>query len=161
MWWILLILVICLAWVILTLVFSWCWHALISHTQVPGVAQTHLVHHQDVDDLAHRDFYWIAVLLLLLTLALFTVYVLGIVLYPVSVPFWEWLVFFLWLVPVLIFILEYYLHYSYHQDDSWLGHYSWFQQLRADHYAHHQDETVNYGISNHWVDWLMGKYKKG
>lgn len=158
MWWIVLACILLL--LLAAELWAWCWHSMVAHgSRSTSVSTTHKKHHQDQDDMAHNDFSWIVVLLIFFALCLFVVYCIGVMLIPTSTPFWGALVISLWITAFLLFLLQYYIHHTYHNLSSRWHNYEWFQHMTLDHYLHHMDESCNYGITNHIIDDWFGTYR--
>jgi sterol desaturase/sphingolipid hydroxylase (fatty acid hydroxylase superfamily) len=158
----LLLIPLCIVFVLLASLWAWVWHSIVCHklsSYLNPVSKTHSIHHNNLEDAAHRDFSWVAAVLFSLALGLFVLYFILTSIFPKRQTFWILLCLSLWITAATIFLFQYYMHYSYHNPSSLLHDYQWFQHMTLDHYLHHVDDTCNYGITNHWMDYIFGTYK--
>jgi sterol desaturase/sphingolipid hydroxylase (fatty acid hydroxylase superfamily) len=130
------------------------WHRSFSHNEmIPFVKKTHDIHHSDIKDEAHGDFFYVVILLLLL---------LGILYYLYYNKLIHLYLFLCIYIPVLIvFIWNWYVHSAYHIDNHWLNKYKWFQNDKRIHFKHHDDPSKNYGIATHFTDVILDTFDYG
>lgn len=55
---------------------------------------------------------------------------------------------------------NWWIHRSFHQENSHLDQYEWFQQAQARHELHHSQPNINYGILSHFADQCCGTYQE-
>ena len=115
------------------------------------ISDTHKIHHEGpLTDEAHLDFLWI--------LMFFAIVVLffSIICYYNYLP----------IIPVFIgiatmfsiFLLNWYIHTTYHQENHWLSQFEWFKEAKRKHLIHHYRPRKNYGILTQIGDVLFGSY---
>lgn len=136
-----------------TEVFGYFWHRYGAHADyVPGIHDTHRIHHmRDVNsDSLDDDFIWTMLLMIMFELIMVIGVITGIIppllaiitiTVSLAVLWWNW-----------------WIHNAYHQPNHWLESYEWFRQEKRRHYVHHYQPTRNYGIASHFIDRLMGTW---
>ena len=137
--------------VIGTEVFAYLWHRYGAHDDyIPGIHDTHKIHHMldlDLEHEADEDFVWILLIMIFIELIMGIAVMIGIV----SGAFALVTI----IVSLIVFWWNWWIHKAYHQSDHWLNSYKWFQQEKERHYVHHYDATKNYGIASHFSDKFM------
>lgn len=141
--------------IIIAQISAYFWHRIGAHTDLVGskIHETHKNHHEDtLDDKAHEDFYWAFIFLIGL-------YFLSAVLYQIKILNLSMSI----LLPSLfffIFVLNWYIHQSYHTENHWLNNFEWFRQNKALHYQHHYNPKNNYDIvMPSIIDRIFGTYQ--
>lgn len=61
---------------------------------------------------------------------------------------------------ILSAYVNWWMHRSFHQENSHLRQYQWFQQAQARHQLHHSQPHTNYGIISHFADQCCGTYQE-
>ena len=137
-----------------TEVFAYVWHRYGAHSDyLPGIPDTHQIHHMLDLDLGHEadeDFVWILLIMIFVELMVGIAVMIGLlpgVLALVAI-----------MVSLVVFWWNWWIHKAYHQADHWLNSYSWFQCKRDRHYMHHTSPHKNYGIASHFSDIIMGTW---
>jgi sterol desaturase/sphingolipid hydroxylase (fatty acid hydroxylase superfamily) len=137
-----------------TEVFAYLWHRYGAHADyIPGIHDTHKIHHILDLDLGHEadeDFVWILLIMVLIELIMGIIVMIGIisgVLALVSI-----------IVSLVVFWWNWWIHKAYHQPNHWLNSYEWFKKERERHYVHHYNPRKNYGIASHFSDKIMGTW---
>lgn len=135
-------------------IFAYMWHRYAAHTDyIPGLHQTHQIHHSyslDAEHEADEDFVWIMLLFILFELAAGVATMLKIIPGPIAITTVA--------VAGVVFTWNWWIHRSYHQADHWLNNFQWFQTERARHFVHHSNPQANYGIASHFSDWVLGTW---
>ena len=133
---------------------AYLWHRYGAHTDIlPFVKNTHEIHHTIIDDEAHGDFFYIAILLSLYLIVLCYLYYISyinLMLFAI-----------LYLSVFFPFIWSYYIHTAFHIENHWLNEYEWFCNDKRIHFQHHKDPTTNYGIATHFTDEILGTFDYG
>ncbi len=135
----------------LTEIGAYFWHRSISHSEYKTfIWETHQTHHENVNDLAHLDFLYLFLFIIIYFIVICYLYFTNkINLYIASLLF----------LPVCI-TLSYcwYIHTAFHIEDNWLNNYKWFQYDKDLHFIHHNQENKNYGIGTHFADVIFNTY---
>jgi sterol desaturase/sphingolipid hydroxylase (fatty acid hydroxylase superfamily) len=128
------------------------WHRFGAHADlVPGVHDTHRIHHREQSPSGDEDF---LLLLLVVTLSQVAAGLLVLVIGR-GRQLLTWALG----VTLLNFWCSWWLHRAFHQEGHWLEQYPWFLEARKEHQVHHQSPTKNYGIATRWWDWVGGTWK--
>lgn len=143
-----------IALVICTEIFAYLWHRYGAHTDyIPGIHDTHLIHHMldiDLGNEADEDFVWILLLMIFVELMIGISVMIGLipgVFALVTI-----------IVSLVVFWWNWWIHKAYHQPNHWLNSYEWFQKEKQIHYVHHYHPLKNYGIASHFSDKIMGTW---
>jgi len=133
------------------------WHRYGTHEDyIPnllGVQETHKKHHTIIEDLAHGDFFYVAIFLLFFALFLIYLYYIKVISFLLILSIY---------IPIFIASLySYFIHSAYHIDDHWLLKYEWFRNDKRIHFHHHKDQTTNYGIATHFCDVIFDTFNYG
>ena len=133
---------------------AYLWHRIAAHTNILyPVKKTHDIHHNVIDDEAHLDFIYVCVLLLFYLIFLSFLY------YKEYITF-TWLLV-LYTPVFLTLVWNWYVHSAYHQTDTFLEQYEWFQNDRRIHMQHHKNPEVNFGIATHFTDEILETFNYG
>lgn len=133
-------------------VYGYLWHRYGAHQgYVPGVKETHQIHHmfdEAAGNEADEDFVWILLLIILFEVIVGSAVVIGLIpgiLAIVTI-----------ITLSVVFVWNWWIHRSFHQPDHWLNDYAWFQQEKEIHLVHHRKPGHNYGVATHFNDRLFG-----
>ena len=134
---------------------SYMWHRFGAHTDViPGIHDTHKIHHNaDLLHEAHEDFFWVLLIKLAVGAGLVTAWYFNYLLVPVIY------VIIVYILTVMVFTWNWYVHSACHVPDHWLNKYYWFRKDKKMHLQHHVNPEVNYGIASHFSDIIFGTYE--
>lgn len=133
--------------------FAYFWHRYISHGDsdfyiLKQIQNSHMKHHNNENDLALEDFWWVLFLVLLLSIFILLLnLVLGLSIYYFIITL---------IVGLFSFSLNWYFHYCYHNPNSYLQQFDFFREKTRQHMLHHENYNTNYGIINLYGDYLMG-----
>jgi sterol desaturase/sphingolipid hydroxylase (fatty acid hydroxylase superfamily) len=136
---------------ILTILFaeilSYLFHRFLFHKNILNdVRYYHRKHHIIEDDARHDYFIMFAVLIVLTVILIFAFAFVEISIF---------LALYLFLVAVIYFIINYYIHYSYHNPQSVLQSFFVFRWLKDYHQLHHNNAYCNYAILTPLADYLF------
>ena len=130
------------------------WHNIAHEDIVPGVHETHKIHHNaDLRHEAHEDFFWVILLLIVLGISLTGLWYYDYLFVNPK------LVILGYGIIVSVFVWNWYVHSAYHIPDHWLNNYEWFRIDKKIHLQHHVNPWVNYGIASHFSDVIFGTYE--
>lgn len=137
-----------------TEIFAYIWHRYVAHADyIPGIHDTHTIHHILNIDLGHEadeDFVWILLIMTMFELVIGIGVMAGIipgVLAIVTI-----------VVSLVVFWWNWWIHRAYHKSDHWLNYYDWFRIEKERHYVHHYNPRKNYGIASHFSDKFMNSW---
>lgn len=137
-----------------TEVFAYLWHKYAAHSDyIPGIHDTHRIHHMidlNLEHEADEDFVWLLLLMIFFEVIIGVAIMIGIIpgiLALVTV-----------IVSLIVFWWNWWIHKCYHQNNHWLNSYEWFKKERERHYVHHHHPDKNYGIASHFTDKIMGTW---
>ena len=137
--------------VIGTEVFAYLWHRFGAHADyIPGIHDTHRIHHILYFNEADEDFVWILMLMMIFEIIVGIGVMIGLIpgiLAIVTI-----------IVSLIVFWWNWWIHRAYHQPDHWLNSYAWFQHEKDRHFIHHENSSLNYGIASHFNDWILGTW---
>lgn len=134
---------------------AYLWHRFGAHTDfVPLVHDTHKIHHNaDLGHEAHGDFFWVILILTALGAGLIVAwYTNYLFIQPIYVMI-------AYLLLVMVFVWNWYIHSAYHIPNHWLNRFYWFRKDKKMHLQHHVNPLVNYGIASHFSDIVFGTYE--
>lgn len=136
--------------------FTYFWHRYISHGDsdfylLKQIQNSHMKHHNNKNDLALEDFWWVFFLLLLLSIFM----LIFNMLFQLSIYYFVTTL----IIGLLSFSLNWYVHYCYHDQNSYLQQFDFFKEKTRQHMLHHEDYNTNYGITNLYGDYFMGSIK--
>ena len=134
---------------------AYMWHRFGAHTDIiPGIHDTHKIHHtSDLLHEAHEDFFWVILILLSVGAGLVAAWYSDYLFIPVIY------VIIAYLLIVMVFIWNWYVHSACHIPNHWLNKYYWFRKDKKMHLQHHVNPQVNYGIASHFSDIIFGTYE--
>ena len=140
--------------IIATEVFAYLWHRFGAHSDlVPGLHDTHKIHHEYSLDAAHEadeDFVWVLLLMVYFELAVGVALMLGFISGPTAIV--------TVIVALTVLWWNWWIHRAYHHPDHWLNSYQWFVREKDRHFVHHQEPRNNYGIASHIGDVLFNTW---
>jgi sterol desaturase/sphingolipid hydroxylase (fatty acid hydroxylase superfamily) len=143
-----------LAVIIAAEVYGYLWHRFGAHAgYVPGIKETHRIHH--IVDIsagheADEDFVWILLLIMTFEIIVGLGVMIGLIpgiLAIVTI-----------ITLTVVFVWNWWIHRSYHQEDHWLNGYEWFRREKELHFIHHYKPGQNYGVATHFNDKLFGTW---
>lgn len=164
------IILLCL-WIIIIIIsveiFSYFWHRIIAHNDfvdfvnfvnvvnvvnvVNDIHAVHKLHHQDINIDADEDFIWLLFLLILFELFIGILLICNIIPFSFAIT--------TVLPSVAVFLWNWYIHRCYHDDNTWLNNFQWFQNEKARHLIHHHDPSKNYGIASSFMDKIFSTHR--
>lgn len=134
-----------------TEVFAYLWHRYGAHTDyIPGIHDTHRLHHTMYSNEADEDFVWI-----LLMITMFEI-IIGVGVLIRLIP--GILAIVTIVVSLIVFWWNWWIHRAYHNPDHWLNSYHWFQCEKDRHFVHHDHPSKNFGIASHFNDIIFGTW---
>lgn len=139
--------------IILSEIAGYLWHRFAAHTDILHINlihETHKIHHDaDLTHEAHEDFFW---LILLLT-------IMGIFVWYQPFLNRKYAII-IYLIVVIVFVWNWYIHSAYHISNHWLNNYDWFKKDKKIHFQHHINPWSNYGIASHFSDIICGTFDR-
>lgn len=133
---------------------AYLWHRFAHTNIIPEVHDTHRIHHEaDLRHEAHEDFFWVILILIALGISLIVAWYYRFM----PIPFIYFII--SYLLVVMVFVWNWYVHSAYHIPNHWLNGFSWFKQDKKIHLQHHVNPSVNYGIASHFSDVIFGTYE--
>jgi sterol desaturase/sphingolipid hydroxylase (fatty acid hydroxylase superfamily) len=137
-----------------TEVFAYLWHRYGAHADIiPGIHDTHRIHHMMNLDLGHEadeDFVWILLMMIMFEIIMGLCVIIGFI----SKIFALITI----IISLIVFWWNWWIHKAYHQPNHWLNSYEWFRLEKDRHYVHHYQPRKNYGIASHFTDQIMGTW---
>lgn len=129
--------------------FSYVWHRFGSHDDlIPGLHDFHRSHHQNKEE--DHDFLFVLFLVILMEILFVFLINLNVISVFNSVM--------IIVIVLLIFVYNWLLHLSYHNENSFLNYFEFFKLERERHQMHHTNPKINYGITCHLFDKLFGTW---
>jgi len=130
------------------------WHRFGAHTNLLSpVKNMHDIHHNNIKDEAHGDFFYVFLLLLFLFIFLSFLYFYNIMSLKI--------ILIIYLPILIVFVWNWYIHSAYHIENHWLNSYDWFRNDKRIHFQHHKNPEINYGIATHFVDEILETFEYG
>lgn len=129
--------------------FSYLWHRFVSHDDlIPILHDFHKSHHEKYEK--HDDFLFVVFTIIMLGIIFIYLINLNIISVYYSI--------FTMIIIIILFIYNLLLHISYHDKNSMLNYFNWFELERQRHQMHHINPKINYGITCHLFDKLFGTW---
>lgn len=149
---IILIIIYIIALVIGIEIFAYFWHRFGAHMDIiPGLHETHHIHHKLIINEADEDFIWLLLLLIIMEVAIGIGILIGLIPGLIGII--------TIITSFIVFYWNWYIHKAYHDDQHWLSSYSWFQLEKTRHFVHHNHPNLNFGIASHFSDIIFGTYQ--
>jgi len=137
-----------------TEVLAYLWHRYGSHSDyIPGLHDTHRIHHMINSQNADDDFVWILLTIVSAEIALGILYLSNV--FPILLCIFCIVGL---IISTLVFYWNWWIHQAYHYPDHWLNIFDWFQSDKLRHFVHHYNPTHNYGIASHFTDKIMDSW---
>ena len=129
--------------------FAYLWHRFVSHDDlIPVLHDFHKGHHEN----SEKDNDFLFVLFAVIILGIFSICLTNLNIISVYYSV------FILITILILFIYNWLLHLSYHNENNVLNYFNWFELERQRHQMHHINPKINYGITCHLFDKLFGTW---